>query len=183
MSRRYVRDSRGRFASTGSAGNLTERLRAASRAPQRITFDVNYHGTTHESAAAIKRNGWRESSEYAYKGPGVYAARSKKEAGIYAHTKSFGGRDDPNVRGRVIDLYPALLKVRSVRGGGRQVERADPFNPSQAAAARNAGRGIFYPNGDGRPTVFPKALADRMTDRRQGVVTGSKLRRNRRRKP
>lgn len=87
MARRYARDNRGRFTSSGGATARGGRLRTASgnkRQAQKMKLDLVYHGTkSKEAAASIKAKGYKPSRDGAM-GAGVYMSTNKKEAQFYA---------------------------------------------------------------------------------------------------
>lgn len=161
MSRTYVRDRRGRFASKGSA-NLTTTLRGA---PKRLQFEVLHHGTSASAAASIKRTGWRES-EYGALGPGVYTSSSRRTARKYAELTTIGAdRNQGMVRLRLpknarnvtpvdIEGYASRLaaqRMQQARAGGRRIARA----------VGSAGQETL---------LMSKAQADRLLDRSTGKM-------------
>jgi hypothetical protein len=167
MSRRYVRDSRGRFASTGTAGNLTERLRAASTAsaPRRLQFEVLHHGTSSAAAAAIKRGGYRESRDGTL-GPGVYAATKRKEARGYARiaeSPGVGDKEGPTLRHRLQKGRHPGVSVEAGQGNWEPGYR-------QAQQAKGAGQLVRGAGQMSGVVLMDKARADRTLDRSTGRV-------------
>jgi hypothetical protein len=166
MARTYRRDSRGRFASNGTGGNLTERLRAASTAgaPRRLGFEILHHGTSASAAAAIKRGGYRES-EYGALGPGVYTSSDKNTARKYAELTTIGA-----------DRNQGMLRHRLPKGAKNVVpvdvkDMASHVARPRVQAARQGGAKIARTVGDSSQTLLmSKAQADRMLDRSTGKM-------------
>jgi len=168
MARRtYTRDSRGRFASTGSA-NLTTTLRGA---PKRLRYEIAYHGTSIEAAAAIKRGGYRESRDGNI-GPGVYLTTRRKEARKYAAIA-----ENPGVAARPgAVLRHRLLKGRhqgaTVDAGPGRWEAA--YGAAQEAKAR--GQMVRGSGGMAGVLLLSKAQADRTLDRSTGKIRARRRR-------
>ena len=166
MARTYKRDAKGRFAATGAT-----KAKPASGAPKRLKFENAYHGTSIEAGAAIRRGGYRESSD-GNLGPGVYATRKRKEARQYSRiAESPGVGDKPG----------AVLRHRIPKGRGVTVGTG-PGIWSQgyeaAQAAKGRGQIVRAKGGDmDSVLLLSKAQADRSL-----VKPNSTVRRRRRRK-
>ena len=168
MARTYKRDSKGRFAGTGTAANLTTTLRgaASSRAPQRLEFLLTYHGTGTEAAKAIKAGGYRPSVN-GLMGAGVYTTTKKAMGRNYARSMEdletgYGGGGGA---GRVIAhrLYrPSVVVTSDGRGGAGQPRR--PGRPVRDTSLKIS------------PVLLDKATADRTMIRSTGTVRRSRRR-------
>lgn len=155
MARKYSRDNRGRFASSG--GGATARGRSGT-APKRIKLDVLYHGTTAKAAVAIKSGGYRESSSNGIHGRGVYTTSSKKVAKGYAMMANDRSAGKAILRHRV---------PRSRVGTARE-------GPNQGRDAReliDAGKGARLSWLADPVTLMGKGLADKTLDRSSGKIS------------
>lgn len=173
MARTYARDSRGRFASKGTA-NLTTTLRGAAKAEKRLSFKIAYHGTNYAAAKAIKGGKFRESV-MGLKGPGVYSSTDKQEATTYAQmARNIFSSKAPG------DKTAAIVRLRLPKGSPRVVQTSYRANDwrQQAEKSYAAGQAAYWRDSSDRAVVLPGALADRYKDRSDGGV----IRRRRRRR-
>jgi hypothetical protein len=156
------------------------KVEAAQNAPKRLKFDVAYHGTDAKSAAAIKRGSFRESAPLSLAGQGVYATRSRREAKDYANQKG-----EKNWTG----AGPGEVKLRIPRGSRDVMTSKMSERSSRGQAAKNAaekarvkGKGIYFQNSTDKLMVMPAAVANKAKKGLSGVISGSSLRKARRRK-
>jgi hypothetical protein len=85
------------------------------KAPKRISYLLAYHGTSKESAAAIRAGGYKETRFGTY-GDGVYATTSRKAAREYAAWRAAGGKNKFGEAFPASALGPAVLTHRIPKG-------------------------------------------------------------------
>lgn len=119
MSRRYTRDSRGRFASGGGGSP-----------PQRLKFKLGYHGTSAEGAKGIKATGYRESTgSNAKAGQGVYLS-GKATAMMYPKALRYTDRKEQRLMrhrlGPRAEAQSRIVAETVSFSGGREFTRLTP---------------------------------------------------------
>lgn len=100
-SRRYIRDSKGRFASKGSG------TASGGSAKRTIKMQRLYHGTSPEARKGIETTGFRKTGGMF--GPGAYTSPNRNVARTYAHEN----RTDLNV-----------VRLRVPKGRGTTTDKA-----------------------------------------------------------
>ena len=143
--------------------------KSAKSAPKRLNFQVLHHGTSKEAAAAIRKDGFKASSD-GFLGKGVYFSRDKKVAGYYksvAEGKTGGG---------------AVLRSRVLKNKVQDVKQ-DSFFVASAAAKKSA-QGLLKKGKVASlraPDDLQKVVATTAGTANRGLIReGGKIRRRRR---
>ena len=154
MARRYKRDAKGRFASANASG----------KAPARIQAKIVYHGTSPDSAKAIRAGGYKPTGKAGLNGPGVYTTARKGEAARYSRQANKGDRG-------------VVLKHRVIVGPANIYRQHRMDLNSKVQEAVKAGK-VAYTTGMASSNVLMnKKVANRTLVPANGVITPRRRRR------